>query len=70
MQPVQDSISSKYNNLSDKGRFLAGACVGYGASRLAVGSKWILCNGHRAYNILRCLLAYCIKDRSIMKFMF
>mmetsp|Transcript_13315 Transcript_13315/g.23387 ORF Transcript_13315/g.23387 Transcript_13315/m.23387 type:complete len:155 (+) Transcript_13315:72-536(+) len=38
VQPVQDSISSKYNNLSDKGRFLAGACVGFGASRLAVGT--------------------------------
>mmetsp|Transcript_32418 Transcript_32418/g.69030 ORF Transcript_32418/g.69030 Transcript_32418/m.69030 type:complete len:189 (-) Transcript_32418:7-573(-) len=35
-RPVLDSVGSKYNGLSDKGRFLAGACAGFGASRLAV----------------------------------
>mmetsp|Transcript_10758 Transcript_10758/g.23854 ORF Transcript_10758/g.23854 Transcript_10758/m.23854 type:complete len:181 (+) Transcript_10758:59-601(+) len=35
-QPIQDSLTSKYNKLSDKGRFLTGACVGFGASRFAV----------------------------------
>ncbi|KAL7537870.1 hypothetical protein ACHAXR_008131 [Thalassiosira sp. AJA248-18] len=37
-QPVQDSICSKYNNLSDRGRFITGACVGFGATRVAIGA--------------------------------
>ncbi|KAL7553922.1 hypothetical protein ACHAWF_017279 [Thalassiosira exigua] len=35
---VRESICSRYNGLSDKGRFLAGACVGFGASRFAIGT--------------------------------
>ena len=37
--PVGDSLRSKYEGLSDKGRFVAGACAGFGASRLAVRSE-------------------------------
>jgi hypothetical protein len=33
---VRAKIEAKYNGLDDKGRFLAGACAGFGASRLAV----------------------------------
>ena len=38
-QPVQDSLCREYNKLSDTGRFVAGACVGFGASKLVVGGK-------------------------------
>ncbi|KAL3760974.1 hypothetical protein ACHAWU_009653 [Discostella pseudostelligera] len=37
-QPVQDSLCREYNKLSDTGRFVAGACVGFGASKLVVGA--------------------------------
>ena len=40
-QPVEDSICSKYRQLSDKGRFVAGACVGFGATRFAISSESI-----------------------------
>ncbi len=39
VRPVLDSISSSYDKLDDNGRFIAGACVGFGASKLAVGSE-------------------------------
>jgi len=35
-RPIQDKICTKYDGLSDKGRFVAGACVGFGASRFAI----------------------------------
>ncbi len=37
--PVQDSLCAEYNKLSDTGRFLAGACAGFGASKIVVGGK-------------------------------
>jgi len=39
IEPINDTIQSKYNSLSDRGRFLTGACVGFTASRVIVGSK-------------------------------
>ena len=50
-QPVRESICSRYNKLSDKGRFLAGACAGYGASRFVVGSKFCLHDADYPYSI-------------------
>lgn len=41
-QPVQDSLCKEYNKLSDTGRFLAGACVGFGASKVVIGGKHVL----------------------------
>ena len=39
VRPVLDSICSSYDKLDDNGRFIAGACVGFGASKFAVGSE-------------------------------
>ena len=50
-QPVRESICSRYNKLSDKGRFFAGACAGYGASRFVVGSKFCLLDAWGLSNI-------------------
>lgn len=45
-RPVQDSLCNEYNKLSDTGRFLAGACVGFGASKIVVGGKHELFVSH------------------------
>ena len=37
--PVGAAARKRYEKLSDRGKFLAGAAVGFGASRFAVGSK-------------------------------
>lgn len=39
VRPVLDSICSSYDKLDENGRFIAGACVGFGASKFAVGSE-------------------------------
>ena len=39
VRPTCDSMRSRYDGLSDNGRFLAGACVGFGATKLAVGGE-------------------------------
>eukprot|EP00585_Thalassiosira_rotula_P004697 CAMPEP_0196139080 /NCGR_PEP_ID=MMETSP0910-20130528/6485_1 /TAXON_ID=49265 /ORGANISM="Thalassiosira rotula, Strain GSO102" /LENGTH=208 /DNA_ID=CAMNT_0041399763 /DNA_START=14 /DNA_END=640 /DNA_ORIENTATION=+ len=36
IQPATESIVTKYNDLSDEGRFVASACVGFGASKVAI----------------------------------
>ena len=40
MEPINDTIRNKYNSFSDRGRFITGACVGFTASRVIVGSKF------------------------------
>ena len=37
--PVGAAARKRYEKLSDRGKFVAGAAVGFGASRFAVGSK-------------------------------
>ena len=44
VEPINDTIQNKYNSLSDRGRFITGACVGFTASRVIVGSE--LCYVH------------------------
>ena len=39
LRPACDSMRSRYDSLNDNGRFLAGACVGFGATKLAVGGE-------------------------------
>lgn len=39
VEPINDKVRNKYNSLSDRGRFITGACVGFTASRVIVGSK-------------------------------
>ena len=41
VEPINDTIRNKYNSLSDRGRFITGACVGFTASRVIVGSKCV-----------------------------
>ena len=40
LRPACDSMRSRYDGLNDNGRFLAGACVGFGATKLAVGGEF------------------------------
>lgn len=37
--PIGAAARKRYEKLSDRGKFVAGAAVGFGASRFAVGSK-------------------------------
>jgi hypothetical protein len=39
VRPVCDSMRSRYDGLNDNGRFLAGACVGFGATKFSVGGE-------------------------------
>jgi hypothetical protein len=39
VRPVFGSICYNYDKLDDNGRFIVGACVGFGASKLAVGGE-------------------------------
>lgn len=50
-RPVKDAVCSQYGRLSDRGRFLAGACAGFTASRLAIKGESALCapGAPRAY---------------------
>ena len=41
--PVGAAARKRYEKLSDRGKFVAGAAVGFGASRFAVGSKYLFC---------------------------
>lgn len=43
-QPIQHSLCTEYNKLSDRGRFVAGACFGFAASKLVVGGKHNVCD--------------------------
>lgn len=40
IEPINDTIKTRYNRLSDRNRFLTGACVGFGASRIVIGSEY------------------------------
>jgi hypothetical protein len=37
--PVEAAVNKRYDKLSDRGKFVAGAALGFGASRFAVSSK-------------------------------
>ena len=40
IEPINDTIRTRYNRLSDRNRFITGACVGFGASRIVIGSEY------------------------------
>ncbi len=39
--PVEKAVQERYEKLSDRGKFMAGAAFGFGASRFAVSSEFI-----------------------------
>ena len=63
IKPINDTIKTKYNRLSDRNRFLTGACVGFSASRIVIGSEYtcmfihVFANANR-YAILYNILIY------------
>jgi len=38
VRPTIDSCQLKYNSLSDNGRFVTGACVGFGTAKVVIGT--------------------------------
>ena len=38
VRPTIDSCQLKYNSLSDNGRFVTGACVGFGTAKIVIGT--------------------------------
>lgn len=39
--PVENVVQERYEKLSDRGKFMAGAAFGFGASRFAVSSEFV-----------------------------
>ena len=60
IEPINDTIRNKYNSLSDRGRFITGACVGFTASRVIVGSKFydVICISYVLIEINSLLISH------------
>ena len=39
LRPAREALGPRYRALPDQGRFVVGACAGFGASRIAVGGE-------------------------------
>ena len=48
--PVEKAVQERYDTLSDRGKFIAGAAFGFGASRFAVSSEFL-------FVVVTCIIA-------------